>query len=394
MAGDRNKEPDDLIYAVPQSTQSPTPTLPQGGGGADQGDADTADTESTGTAGTGGVTAGLRAGVPVGGAVIDAIAGTARKNADADAEAVMGLDEQIRTIEEMRKRYKEPESDEARRKREKRERARKIVAAVSDGLSALGNVYFTSQYAPDMYDPKHGISTATGKRIEQLKADRDKNDENYYNLNLKLGDLKNKKAQTLRDLAAKKAEEQRAAERHGWAREDRPLEKETKQHNKDAAESKAREAASRANMAAEEEKVKPEKLQAEIDLLGERQETERTKQHANNASANNSNASAGKNRAQAGYYRAQTHKVKNSAEGPYIEVNRHKIYDKDLNDLFVHVDQDIKDRYKQEDQYNERKTPTKEEMRAAIADYVNTYGTLPKGNAYVAKKKKGKNGYR
>lgn len=45
----------------------------------------------------------------------------------------------------------EPETDEQRKKRERREKSKKIIAAVTDGVRALSNLYFTTQYAPNMY---------------------------------------------------------------------------------------------------------------------------------------------------------------------------------------------------------------------------------------------------
>ena len=118
------------------------------------------------------------------------------------AEALKGLDRQIRTAQDWLDSVDKPESAEDRKKRERQERSRRIIAAVSDGLSALGNLYYTTQYAPNMYDHgKMSQTAAADRRIERLRADRDKRHDRYLNLSLKLGDLYNQRAATLRGLA-------------------------------------------------------------------------------------------------------------------------------------------------------------------------------------------------
>lgn len=141
------------------------------------------------------------------------------------ADAVAGSDRQIKTIQDwMDAEENRPESDEERKKRERREKSKRIIAAVSDGISALSNLYFTSQYAPNMYNHEKGsMSTAVGKRIDQLKAEREKKRDQYMNFSLKLGDLENQRAKTLRELEALQEQQrlarekaQRDAEQHGW----------------------------------------------------------------------------------------------------------------------------------------------------------------------------------
>ena len=87
------------------------------------------------------------------------------------AEAVAGSDRQIKTIQDwMDAEENRPETDEQRKKRERREKSKKIIAAVSDGISALSNLYFTSQYAPNMYNHEKGSMTnAIDARIERLR---------------------------------------------------------------------------------------------------------------------------------------------------------------------------------------------------------------------------------
>lgn len=130
-----------------------------------------------------------------------------RERAEAErerAEAVAGTDRRIRTLQEwLDAEENRPETPEERRKRERMEKSKKVVAAISDGLSALSNLYFTSQYAPNMYShEKSSQMAATNSRIEQLKAERAKKKDQYMNISLKLGELEDERARTIRDLEA------------------------------------------------------------------------------------------------------------------------------------------------------------------------------------------------
>ena len=67
-------------------------------------------------------------------------------------DAVKGHDQKIEAWRRYLDNLPEPETPEQRAKREKRERSKRIIGAVSDGLRAMSNLWFTSQYAPDMYN--------------------------------------------------------------------------------------------------------------------------------------------------------------------------------------------------------------------------------------------------
>lgn len=110
-------------------------------------------------------------------------------------DEIIGYDRQIGLLLDAAKRYA-PESDEDRKKRERRERSKRIIGAVSDGLSALSNLYFTSQYAPDMYDHERGsILKSTNNWIEKMKAEREANADRYLTYSLKIGELENAREQ-------------------------------------------------------------------------------------------------------------------------------------------------------------------------------------------------------
>lgn len=116
-------------------------------------------------------------------------------------DAVQGTESQIRTIDELIKRMKKPESEQDKHERERRERSKRIISAVGDGLSALSNLYFTTQYAPDMYKGSN-LTETTNSQIEKARQEREKNDEAYFNYVMKKGDLLGQKAKAEREVDA------------------------------------------------------------------------------------------------------------------------------------------------------------------------------------------------
>lgn len=210
------------------------------------------------------------------------VASPADKPADVapqgNADAVIGMDKQIELLQEAAKRY-EPETDEDRKKRERRERSKKIVSAVSDGLQALSNLYFTSRGAPNMYNHKEASQlTPLQAQLEKARAERQANADRYLQYSLKIGDLQNERAKTLRELEAEqerrklaREKAQREQEAHGWLR--------------DLQEDKKREQKGKATIAEEEAKNAPEMQKAKL-----RAEKNRGASYA--ASARRSNALA------------------------------------------------------------------------------------------------------
>lgn len=73
---------------------------------------------------------------------------------------------------------KSPEELEKERKRQKRE---KIIAAVGDGISALSNLYFTTQYAPNMYNSANSMSDKTQARFDKANAEYEKQKAEHLN---------------------------------------------------------------------------------------------------------------------------------------------------------------------------------------------------------------------
>ncbi len=130
-------------------------------------------------------------------------------------DATAGTDRQIKTIQDwMDAEEHRPETDEERRVRERKEKSKRIIGAVSDGISALSNLYFTSQYAPNMYNHEGSSMTkAVDERLNRLKAERERKRDQYMNFALKLGDLENQRAGTLRELEALQERQRLAREK-------------------------------------------------------------------------------------------------------------------------------------------------------------------------------------
>lgn len=95
--------------------------------------------------------------------------------------------DQIKTYEDMtsaleaEKQRLKPETEEQKAKREKKEKREKLFAAITDGLSALSNVYFTTQYAPNMASNKT-LTGAVSEKYERMKAEREADRDKYLNM--------------------------------------------------------------------------------------------------------------------------------------------------------------------------------------------------------------------
>lgn len=61
---------------------------------------------------------------------------------------------------------------EEQEKEKKRNRSRRIISAIGDGISALSNLYFTTQGAPNAYTGQNTLSAAYQRRHDTLNARR------------------------------------------------------------------------------------------------------------------------------------------------------------------------------------------------------------------------------
>lgn len=197
----------------------------------------------------------------------------------------MGYDQQIAALQEAANRVK-PETEEERKKRERREKSAKIVSAVSDGLQALSNLFFTTRGAPNMYDHKEASQlTPLQEKLEKLKAERQANADKYLQYSLKIGDAQNERAKTLREMEAQqeraklaREKAQREQEAHGWLAALQP--------------DKLREQKGKATKAEQEAITAEEEAKNAPALYKEKVKTERNRGRAYVASAINSYASA------------------------------------------------------------------------------------------------------
>ena len=197
----------------------------------------------------------------------------------------MGYDQQIAVLQEAANRVK-PETEEERKKRERREKSAKIVSAISDGLQALSNLFFTTRGAPNMYDHKEASQlTPLQEKLEKLKAERQANADKYLQYSLKIGDAQNERAKTLREMEAQqeraklaREKAQREQEEHGWLAALQP--------------DKQREQAGKATKAEQEAVTAKAEADNAPDLYKAKVDTEKARGEAQRASAASSRAAA------------------------------------------------------------------------------------------------------
>lgn len=98
--------------------------------------------------------------------------------------------------------YQPPTQEELEKERKKEKRER-MFAAIGDGISALSNLYFTTQYAPNMYNHENSQSDKVRSKWDKLRADRDAQ-MNAYIKNL---------------MAAQQADDENAENERRWQRQ-------------------------------------------------------------------------------------------------------------------------------------------------------------------------------
>jgi hypothetical protein len=138
-----------------------------------------------------------------------------------------------------------PLTDKELEQQAKKQKREKIFAAIGDGISALSNLYFTTQYAPNV--EQKPMSDKVKERWDKLDAERKGNEkawyEGYVNA-LRLDDAK--AAQLRKEKADEKAYDLRVKEYQRKVDKDKmdadlwELERERKEHLIDKAEYEAR----------------------------------------------------------------------------------------------------------------------------------------------------------
>lgn len=111
------------------------------------------------------------------------------------------------------------ETPEKRAKRERRERTQNTIASIADAVRAMSNLYFTSQYAPNMYSSGNTLAGKAQERFDKAKAERDKNHDEYLNLSYKLANVDAADRANKAAVAAAKAKAERQARLDAEAKE-------------------------------------------------------------------------------------------------------------------------------------------------------------------------------
>ena len=187
--------------------------------------------------------------------------------------------------------YKPPTQEELEKER-KKQRREQIFAAIGDGISALSNLFFTTQYAPNMYRPVETQSEKTKKRWDKLTAERNANMTAYINGLMRARQADdtyndNERAwQRQLGLDKIKQERDKAADARAEAKEKR--DQEMHDLNKQLRNNQITQAEYEAKKAEVEARYAPQLEQSKI--------------NRNKAAAGASNASASASRARARYY--------------------------------------------------------------------------------------------
>lgn len=187
--------------------------------------------------------------------------------------------------------YKPPTQEELEKER-KKQRREQIFAAIGDGISALSNLYFTTQYAPNMYSGRNTASQRVKDRWDKLAADRNAKMTAYINglMRARQADdaYDDNERQWARQLGLDKIKQQRdkAADARAEAKEKRDAE--MHDLNKQLRNNQITQAEYEAKKAEVEARYAPQ--------------LEESKIGRNRAAAGASNASASASRARARYY--------------------------------------------------------------------------------------------
>lgn len=183
---------------------------------------------------------------------------------DYKAKRDKNLGDLMDTMNKMADQYKPPTKEELEKERKKRKREQ-IFNAIGDGIQALSNLYFTTQYAPNSYNPKNSLSARAQERYDKIDKEREGNKDKYYNIMANQYQLQNaadkddmnwlnelEGLRAKREAARKKAEADNAAAAAKQANADRDYNFKVQKQKDDAERAKARDAeAARHNRAQE-----------------------------------------------------------------------------------------------------------------------------------------------
>lgn len=97
--------------------------------------------------------------------------------------------ELIPQLEKKMAEYK-PLSEEELKKLRRKQKTEGIISGISDAVQSVANLVATSQYAPNMYNPKEGMSVKAKERFEKEKAQREADADKFLQYALTIGKMK------------------------------------------------------------------------------------------------------------------------------------------------------------------------------------------------------------
>lgn len=83
-----------------------------------------------------------------------------------------------------------PLSEEELKKLRRKQKIEGIISGVSDAAQSVANLIFTHHYAPNMYNPKEGMSAKAKERFEKEKAQREADADKYLQYAFTIGKMK------------------------------------------------------------------------------------------------------------------------------------------------------------------------------------------------------------
>lgn len=110
--------------------------------------------------------------------------------ADGEAAPQFGnMQDVIDFLEERKAAIHLPTKEELEKER-RRKKTEGIISAIADGASAISNLIFTTQYAPNMYQQENSMTDKMRERYDRIKKERDADADRYLNYALTIGKLK------------------------------------------------------------------------------------------------------------------------------------------------------------------------------------------------------------
>lgn len=122
--------------------------------------------------------------------------------APVEPKSAVNYDEMMKQLEPFK-----PMSKEEAEELKKKERRDKVFASIGDGISALKNLYHTTQGAPNMFDPRQSMTEKTRERYDRMRKEQQENARFYLPAYMNIEKMKADDARDQRDYAHRLARE-------------------------------------------------------------------------------------------------------------------------------------------------------------------------------------------